>query len=282
MLSAQSPAARPEFEVASVKAAEAVDPVNGGQVRIGVQVDGAQVHMSGLSLSDLMRYAYRVKQFQIIGPDWITSERWNVHATISAGMKRDQVPDMVQSLLQERFQLKTHREQKEFPVYALVPAKNGVKLKESPLEEDTPDAGGGRGATNVQATGGRQGFNVQFGRGAYFTFGNNKIEARKITATQLVDMISRFVERPVVDQTGLTGTYDISIELTPEDYTALLIRSAVYAGVQLPPEALRMIQGASDEQLFKQLQTAGLKLEPKKAPIEVIMIDSASKTPIQN
>ena len=99
---------------------------------------------------------------------------------------------------------------------------------------------------------------------------------------QLADSFGRFVERPVVDMTELKGTYDLTLEFTPEDYRALLIRMALSAGVNLPPEALRLLEGASDESLFKGLQTVGLKLESRKAPLEVLVIDSATKTPIEN
>ena len=99
---------------------------------------------------------------------------------------------------------------------------------------------------------------------------------------QLADSLGRFVERPVVDMTELTGTYDLTLEFTPEEYRTLLIRTAVSAGVNLPPEVMRLLEGASDESLFKGLQSLGLKLESRKAPLEVLVIDSASKTPIEN
>ena len=98
----------------------------------------------------------------------------------------------------------------------------------------------------------------------------------------LADSLARFVERPVVDMTGLKGTYDLTLEFTPEEYRVLLIRSALAAGVTLPPEAMRLLEGASDESLFKGLQAMGLKLESRKAPLEVLVIDSISKTPVAN
>jgi uncharacterized protein (TIGR03435 family) len=98
----------------------------------------------------------------------------------------------------------------------------------------------------------------------------------------LADAIGRFVERPVVDMTELKGTYDLTLELTPEEYRTLLIRMALSAGVNLPPEALKLLEGASDETLFKGLQALGVKLESRKAPLEVLVIDSVSKTPIEN
>ena len=70
--------------------------------------------------------------------------------------------------------------------------------------------------------------------------------------------------------------------MTAEDYRALLIRSAISAGVSLPPEALRLLDGASDESLHTALRTVGLKLEPRKSPLEVLMIDQIKKVPTEN
>jgi uncharacterized protein (TIGR03435 family) len=95
-------------------------------------------------------------------------------------------------------------------------------------------------------------------------------------------MLTRFNDKPVVDMTGLTGTYDISLTFSPEDYQAMLIRSAIYAGVTLPPQALRALEGVSGDTLFAALQTVGLKLESRKAPLEVLVVDSVSKTPTEN
>ena len=82
--------------------------------------------------------------------------------------------------------------------------------------------------------------------------------------------------------TDLKGTYDLTLDFTPEEYRTLLIRMALSAGVNLPPEALRLLEGGSDEALFKGLQAMGLKLESRRAPLEVLVIDSVSKTPIAN
>jgi uncharacterized protein (TIGR03435 family) len=135
---------------------------------------------------------------------------------------------------------------------------------------------------NVTATGGRGGTTVNYGRGAYFTLADNKFEVRKLSMEILAEAIGRFVDRPVVDMTDLKGTYDLTVEFTPEDYRAMLIRMAMSAGVNLPPEAMRLLEGTSDEALFKGLEKLGLKLENRKAPLEVLVVDSATKTPIEN
>ena len=278
-LFAQTAPTRPEFEVASIKPSVAAP--SGGQVHVGVQIDGAQVHCTYLSLKDYLRIAYQVKDFQVTGPDWMASERFDIHAKLPTG-GRGQFRDMLQTLLESRFQIKMHRASKEFPVYAVVVGKGGLKLKESPLDPEPEGAEGGRGAVNVTATGGRGGTTINYGRGAYFTLADNKIEARKLPMEALADSIGRFVERPVVDMTELKGTYDLNLEFTPEEYRVLLIRMALSAGVNLPAEAMKLLEGASDESLFKGLQQMGLKLESRKSPLEVIVIDSATKTPIEN
>ena len=278
VLFAQTPPPRPEFEVASIKPS-AGTPF-GGQVHVGVQIDGAQFHCNYLSLKDYIRIAYKTKDYQVTGPDWMASERFDIHAKLPNSASRDQVLEMLQTLLEQRFQLKMHRDSKEFSVYAVVVGKGGLKLKESPLDP-VAEADAGKGVS-VSAEGGARGTTVKFGRGAYFSLADNKFEARKLTMTQLAESVGRFMERPVVDMTELTGTYDLTLEFTPEEYRTLLIRTALSAGVNLPPEVVKLLEGASDESLFKGLQATGLKLESRRAPLEVLVIDSANKTPIEN
>jgi uncharacterized protein (TIGR03435 family) len=280
LLLAQTAPPRAEFEVASIKPSAAGPAVGTGHVHVGVQIDGAQVHCTYLSVRDYLRIAYQVREYQISGPEWLASDRFDIHAKLPEG-GRGQFREMLQSLLADRFQIKMHRDSKEFSVYGVVLGKGGLKMKESPLDPET-EGEGGKNAVNVTAEGGARGTTIRFGRGAYFTLADNKFEARKLTMAQLADSLGRFIERPVVDMTELKGTYDLTLEFTPEEYRTLLIRTALSAGVNLPPEALRLLEGASDESLFKGLQALGLKLESRKAPLEVLVIDSASKTPIAN
>ena len=278
VLLSQTPPARMEFEVASIKPT-AVTPL-GAQVHVGIQIDGAQAHCSYLSLKDYIRIAYDVKDYQITGPDWMASERFDIHAKLPEN-GHGKFREMLQNLLTDRFQIKMHRDSKEFSVYGIVVGKGGLKLKESPLDPAT-EGDGGKDGVNVSAEGGRGGTTVKFGRGAYFSLADNKFEARKLTIALLADSIGRFVERPVVDMTDLKGTYDLTLDFTPEEYRTLLIRMAMSAGVNLPPEVIKLLEGGSDEALFKGLQASGLKMESRRAPLEVLVIDSVSKTPIAN
>jgi uncharacterized protein (TIGR03435 family) len=97
-----------------------------------------------------------------------------------------------------------------------------------------------------------------------------------------VDILARILDRPVVDMTALTGNYDFTLELTPEDYRAILLRGAIAAGVVLPPEALKALDAGSDESLFTGIEKLGLKLDRRKAPVDVLVVDRASKEPTEN
>src|SRR5690242_13058881 len=127
LLSAQTKPARPEFEVASIKPSPAQMP---NQAAIGLHIDGSQVRMAYLPLRDYLAMAYHVRVNQIVGPDWMTTERFDIAAKLPEGGKADQIREMLQTLLEQRFQMKVRRDQKEFPVYGLVVAKGGLKTKE--------------------------------------------------------------------------------------------------------------------------------------------------------
>src|SRR4029077_6681215 len=117
-----------KFEVASVRISQ---PMGTERADVGVHVDGAQVRMVALPMRDYIARAYRMKLYQVTGPEWLTSERFDVNAKLPAGSTPEQIPEMLQSLLEERFQIKLHREKKELPVYALSIGKPPLKIQES-------------------------------------------------------------------------------------------------------------------------------------------------------
>ena len=281
---AQTTPARPEFEVASIRPSGAQPP---NSATIGLHIDGAQVSFNYLSLKDYLTIAYQLKLYQISGPEWVGSTRFDITAKLPAGAKREDVPPMLQALFEDRFQMKTHRESKEFPVYALVVVKGGPKLKESPLDPEVGESGPGDpgapkpGGLNVSASGGRGGMNISYGRGSGFTFGNGKFEGKKLPMATFVEALARFMDRPVIDMTDLKSTYDFTLEVTPEDMMAMQVRAAIAAGVTLPPEAMRLLQSPGDS-LFAAVQALGLKLESRKAPLDVLVIDQIQKAPTEN
>jgi uncharacterized protein (TIGR03435 family) len=277
---AQSPPPRAEFEVASVKPSAPPGP---DSLSVGVHIDGAQVRCTSLALKDYIALAYRVKSYQVSGPEWLTTERYDVTAKLPAGSAREQIRDMVQSLLLDRFQMKAHHETKEFPVYALVVGKGGPRMKESP--QDAASAAAGRGNIDITAGGGRGGSGVDLGSGSSFTIGDNQLDAVKLTITQFADMLARFVDRPIVDMTELKGAYDFSLHFSPEDFRAMRLRAAASAGVSvsIPPETVRAVmESASGDSLFAAIETLGLKLDARKAPLDVVVVDRIDKTPSEN
>jgi uncharacterized protein (TIGR03435 family) len=273
-------APRLEFEVASIKPS-----ASGGisQVRAGLHIDGSLVSCARFSINDYIGIAYKVRSYQISGPDWTASERFDINAKLPAGSQGKEIPEMLQTLLEDRFKMKFHRENKDFPVYGLVIGKGGLKMKESvPDPPVDPQDTKPRGGVNVAVSGEARGVNVDYGNGSSFSVGNNKFEGKKLPAPLIADVLARFTDRPVVNMTDLKGNYDFSLELTPEDFRAMMIRAAISSGITLPPQALQLLDTASGDSLLNAVEKLGLKLESLKAPIEVLVIDHIEKTPTDN
>jgi uncharacterized protein (TIGR03435 family) len=246
---APAQAAGPAFEVASVKAAAPCCAP--GQWRES-KILADRIDFRYVTLRYCLAFAYRMKEFQISGPPWLGEARYDIVAKGPEGTKGKQLPEMMQGLLAERFQLQAHREKKEFNVFALVVGKNGPKLKESPPSAD-PTA------------------SPSFGIGMSGAVGH--MEAKNATMTALANTLPRFVGRPVVNLTKLDGRYDFDVEFSPEDLK----------GVVPPPP---MDPGSSLAQLgvsiFTSIQRVGLKLESQKLPLDTIVVDRAEKTPTAN
>ena len=129
---------KPAFEVATIKPAPPMDVGKvaaalqaGGKMPIGANVDAVRAEYRYLDLRSLMSYAYGVKPYQISGPDWMATTRFDILAKMPEGSKKEDAPKMLQTLLEERFKLTTHRDSAEHPVLALVVGKGGPKLKAS-------------------------------------------------------------------------------------------------------------------------------------------------------
>jgi uncharacterized protein (TIGR03435 family) len=267
---------RPEFEVATIRpSSQALE----AGVTAGVKIDGAQFRSNLLTMKDYLGLAYRVKVYQISGPDWISSDRFDISATLPPGTAA-QIPEMMQRLLEERFRIKIHREKKDAAVYVLEIAKGGLNILESAPDPDAEDA---KAPLTISGSGNAQGtFSINLGHGSSYTFGNNKFEGKRLTTAMIAGTLERFLDRPVVDGTDLKGAYDVTLDVTHEDYRAMLIRAAVAAGVTLPPEALRLLDGATTPSLFEAVQKTGLKLDARKAPLDMIVVDAGQKTPTDN
>ena len=207
---------------------------------IGTTISGPRVTLTAYTISNLVTDAYSLKDYQVAGATgWINSDRYDIAAR-SAGEgapTRDQARLMLQTLLTERFQLRIHRETKEMPVYALVLGKNGSKLKEKAADDAPP----------IMRMSSK-------GREVQMTFTSSPME-------QLVTNLAHVpgVDRPVLDETGLAGRYDFQLNLAGDP-----------GGNPATGLAGESVFTAIEEQL-------GLKLESRKAPIGIFVIDHVER-----
>jgi uncharacterized protein (TIGR03435 family) len=300
---AQTPAPAPlAFEVASIKPAGPLNPaaIQSGKMRIGMKVDGAICDIGSFSLRDLIRTAYEVKDFQITGPEWLgsamTATRFNIQATLPAGATEKQVPQMLQALLADRFKLVIHRESKDHSVYALVVAKGGPKLKVAepdpavPAETESnpePKKGEtviGQGSMQVRVSGSMdsgKGMTVTGGPQGKMrmtmTDGKMHMEAAKMSMAGLADAVTPFLDRPVVDMTDLKGDYQIVLDLSMDDLKNVARSAGMATGA-----AGNDASDPSGSSIFLSLQQMGLKVEARKAPLPMIVIDHLEKSPTEN
>jgi uncharacterized protein (TIGR03435 family) len=270
----------PQFDVASVRPFVPAP----GQVAAGLHFDGAQVRGVGLSLRDYLATAYRTKATLISGPDWTATERYNITATLPDGSSKAQVPEMLQALLADRFEVKLHNEKKEYPIFAMVLAKGPPKLKELPPDPNEDKVNdepvGMANVATIAAVG--NGVSVQYARGASITVGNNRIEVTKLPLWVFCRNLERYSDRQIIDMTGLTGAYTFVVDVMPEDFMAMMMRSAVLRGANLPAEAQKLLDTSPPSAIGDALEQVGLKLEQRRAPLDILVIDSALKTPTAN
>ena len=277
-----------EFEVASVKLAA---PQTGGRIFVGRQggpgtPDPGRVTFTNTALKQLITLAYDLKPYQLTGPDWLDTERFDILATVPQGATKEQANVMMQNLLVDRFRLSFHKVTKEFPLYELVVGKNGHKLKASVEDPsaaaDSPGAGPGRGGPPpVGKDGfptlppGRRGMFIMMSQG-----GPMRIAANLQSMTDLANMLSNQIGTPVVDKTGLGGTYDFSMEFVPDRVAAGGIGGALVAPGTVPGASPTTFDGPT---IFGAVQDQlGLKLERKKGPLDVMVIDGAERVPSEN
>jgi uncharacterized protein (TIGR03435 family) len=194
-------------------------------------------------VKELIRLAYGVKDYQIgRAPGWVDNERFDIAAK-SANDRGNSLEDeksLVRELLAGRFQLATHREVKQMPVYLLVAAKDGPKLTAH------NDAG-------TKARG-----------------GCGRLVGRRVTADGIATMSSRQLDREVLNRTGLSGEYDVQLDFTPDSGPCRVTADSQGVSAATDPSGLPSIFTALQEQL-------GLKLESAKGPVEFLFIDRVER-----
>ncbi|MCU1334876.1 MAG: hypothetical protein JWO19_457 [Bryobacterales bacterium] len=301
-------AQQPAFEVASIRSAAQITPeaVTSGKLHVGMKIEAGRMDIGFLSLRELIRLAYDVKPFQVSGPEWMSAQRFDILAKLPDGATKEQVPVMLRTLLEERFKLVAHRESREQPVYSLEVAKNGPKFKEAPAPtaqpapQDKADMVIGAGDQQVRINrispgqNGAQGMIVSGGENgttkvSVGTGGQMHMEMERVTMANLAQMLTPMLDRPVVDHTGLTGAFQIALDLSMQDMMQAARSSGIAAGIApgtgAGPAGLAPGLTASDPSggsIFMSVQQLGLRLEKQKAPIETIVVDSVEKNPTDN
>jgi uncharacterized protein (TIGR03435 family) len=289
---------QPAFEVASIKPSPPLNPadVAAGKLHVGISIDGARVDIGFLSLADLIPIAYKLKRYQVSGPDWMPVQRFDILAKLPDGASEKQVPEMLQALLADRFKLAIHRENKERSVYALVVGKDGPKLKEAapsqtPSGGDDKTAGDGNGQVSLSRAGnGAVVSSPKMGKTKVSMGANGTMhmEVEHMGMSDFAAMLAPFLDRPVVDMTELKGNYQIALDVSMAD----LRNVAKTAGMAIPGQAptggdaARNPADAASEpsgsSIFAAVQQLGLKLESRKTSIEVIVVDHVEKNPTEN
>jgi uncharacterized protein (TIGR03435 family) len=235
VLPAQDVGGPPSFEVASVAPSA---PPNGMPSMPSMRNSPGFVSYIGLPLKALLVIAYGVKPYQISGPPWMETERYDVRAKFPPDTPQDRIPVMMQGLLTERLGIKMHREQRYSSVLALVVGKSGPKFKES--QSSTPDpVSGASGATSgTTVTLGPVRAPAALPQGAADVpppafvgavpapgsatrpvspvFGGGHLQLKKANLSAFADMLSGLLSQPVIDQTKLLGTYDIELNYTAD------------------------------------------------------------------
>jgi uncharacterized protein (TIGR03435 family) len=221
--------------------------------------------LKGDPLKPILMEAFKVRMDQIVGPSWLDEDCFEIFAKMPEGATSDQVPAMLQALLAERFKLAAHKEDRPSPVYALVVDKNGPKLKES--DSSSNFLGAHAGQTMFRAGLGTTGI-----KGS-------------MTMASLARYLSGRGYGPVQDFTGLKGTYDIDLSWAPDRaFEPMGGYARAYAdahpssadgGADLP--------AAPTADLFTAIrESLGLRLEPRKEPVEVLVIDHIERIPTAN
>jgi uncharacterized protein (TIGR03435 family) len=258
-LHAQAPGA-PAFEVASIK--ENNSASDNASVRA---LPGGRVSASNNSLRNIIRNAYNVQHYQIIGgPEWITTVRWDINAKAPDDAPPQQLLVMLRALLADRFKLVVREEVREMPVYALILARTdgrlGTQLRASAMDCAALFAAAkAKGETPAPTTNGRPTCGTRTTRGNMMTTG--------VTMADLARNLAPFTARPVLDKTGLTGAFDVELAWTPEQGPLGPEGTAAAAPPSTDGVALYT---ALQEQL-------GLKLDAQRGPVNVLVIESAQR-----
>jgi uncharacterized protein (TIGR03435 family) len=263
----------PKFEVASVK------PVSAGPTQhVGIKIDAARVDIGYWSIKQLILRAFGLQPDQVSGPDWMDSLRFDILAKLPEGATRDQLPYMLQWLLVERFGLVAHGETRDVPGFALVVGKDGPKMKPAAPDADAP---ADQAANPIEKVGrtldSLYGDGKPFGLAAMtYTSSGLHLEFTKMPMDALVQVLASYLRVPVIDRTGLEGKYQVSLDFSRADMSGASEADAPGGDAPL------VASDPAGTSVFSAVRWLGLRLERRKAPIAVLVVDHLEQVPTEN
>lgn len=259
--------AAPVYDVVAIKP----DKTGGGMMRINNTAD--RFSATNVSLKMMIQSAYELQTADLISglPGWADSARFDIEAKMDedAAAALQKLPmeermaqrrSMMEAMLADRFKLKVHRDSKEMPMYALVIAKGGFKLKDA--DPNSTYANGIKGPDGVSHAG-------------MMMMGNGTLRSQATPISNLLGPLSVQLHRQVVDKTGLTGKYDVALQWAPEDNQGPAAPGAAPAPQPAGPATQAVGPPASSgPSIFTALQEQlGLRLEPIKGPVDTVVVD---------
>jgi uncharacterized protein (TIGR03435 family) len=269
---AQQPATSPAFEVASIKLGDhgpSLPPFINGPSEMRMRFQGGpgskspeRINYVGVTLKMLIQRAYNLLPEQVIGPDWLSKDKYTVTAKLPTETTSEQCRLMLQNLLSERFQLRLHRETRGIRIYHLVVAKSGPKLtpaeKPRPLSHDE-DAASAQARLQARLAEFRAAVASRRQEGFTDSFGTESA-----TVANFAESLSARVDRPVIDRTHLDGYYKFELSWAAD-------RAAPKDDAPQGPSIFAAI-----------IQQLGLELQPATDQFEVLVIEAAERIPVEN
>lgn len=242
MMLAEADAPCQTFDVATVR------PNRTGKGGSNLVATPGMLTIRNLPLRTIIAAAYAMAEYQISGPPWLAQERFDIVAKTDASVTdEDEMLPLLRPLLAERFQLAMHRDTKQLPAYVLTAGTNGPKI-------EAADAGGtGLPFKKANKSGGA------------------RIHSEHLTMPQFAEILSRRLGYPVLDMTGLAGAYRVTLEWAAENKAT-------------KPGKTGKVEPATDRpSIFTALHDQmGLRLQARKAPVEILAIDHIEKIPTEN
>jgi uncharacterized protein (TIGR03435 family) len=304
----QAPASKLVFDVASVRPSPPPDmqkmmvDLQAGKKPESVHIEGSRATFVYMSVKQLIAYAYKLRAYEVTGPDWMVTDRFDIVARMPDGTTKEDVPAMLQALLKDRFGLTAHRAVMDQPVLGLVAAKNGLKLQPATanaevLDETAPlkpgesmlDTVGGRILLRRNADGSSTyvgpwgNFSLKFdGQSLSMHMKSDSIDMKGFA--MMMTTLGGGEGRQVVDMTGLTGKYQAAADFSLMDLTSSLHDQ----GIDIPtgPPGGGAGGGATDPEggatVSAALEKLGLKLEKSRAQVERLVVDHVEKSPTEN